>query len=68
MVALAPAAPPVEKLAGSLREAVADELMGLKARVKELESDFLSLAQLLGNQLGEPIKSEAVKIASKRQT
>ena len=40
----------------------------LSARVAELEHDLAALAVLLGQSLGEPFKSKAAEIVSKRQT
>lgn len=37
-------------------------------RIAELEHDLTALATLLGTVLGEPFKSQAAEIVSKRQT
>ena len=39
----------------------------LESRVTELEGDLLRLAKLCGNIWGEPLASQALEIASKRQ-
>ena len=40
----------------------------LADRVDELEHDLAALAALLGQSLGEPFKSKAAEIVTKRQT
>ena len=40
----------------------------IAARVAEIEHDLATLATLLGQSLGEPFKSKAAEIVSKRQT
>ena len=42
--------------------------VSLVDRVTELEHDLAALAALLGQQLGEPFKSQADAIVGKRQT
>lgn len=46
----------------------ADVLATHEARIVELEHDLAALAGLLGSMLGEPFKSQAAAIISKRQT
>lgn len=39
-----------------------------ESRLTELEHDLAALAELLGRMFGEPFKSQAREILSKRQT
>lgn len=39
----------------------------LRERVIEVEGDLVRFAKLIGEQFGEPIKSAAMEISSKRQ-
>ena len=54
-------------MAEKKRKCDGNEYKALAARVKELEGDLVRVAQLLGKQFGEPLKSEAVRIATKKQ-
>lgn len=49
-------------------DTTADTLAALEADVRELTHDLLALATLLGTQLGEPFRSKAAAIMTKRQT
>lgn len=61
-----------ERVRRDALEAKVDGLLtagqGLEADVRELIHDVTALATLLGNHLGEPFRSKAAEIVTKRQT
>lgn len=68
--------PPGETIPPSPRTQVISELdarfdkrlTALAARVTELEHDLAALAELAGSLFGEPFRSQAREIVTKRQT
>lgn len=67
------AVPPVEN-APALRPLLAvdfdkamDRIAALEARATELEGDLVRIARLCGDVWGEPLASQAMEIARKRQ-
>ena len=59
--AKAPPAPEAKPLSDHQRLALAE------SEIAELKADFIRLAELLGQQFGGPLASQAAEIAQKRQ-
>lgn len=59
-------AAPVEKAPVRARTVV-DDLADLKADVRELQGDLVRIADLCGKVWGEPLASEVMLIAKRRQ-
>ena len=51
-----------------IRDTAKEAALGCARDIDELEHDLCALATLLGRSLGEPFKSQAAEIVSKRQT